>query len=233
MTDPLVSVIIPCYNQGRFLAEAIESALGQTYPHVEVIVVNDGSTDETAEVAARYAGRIRYIEQENGGRCAARNRGLAEAKGDRVLFLDADDWLLPQALATLANGLADNERSEVVYCGWRMVAEDGTLLGEADPEPLPPDAFHALLSRNWGPVHCFLIARGRILQVGGWQEGLEASEDWEMFLRLAANGCRFFKVPGCLVAYRWYPTSSSKSYPEMWRTCLAPYPPRCPPPSRR
>src|SRR5437667_615802 len=89
---PLVSVIIPAYNRGHFLALAIESALGQTYPKVEVIVVNDGSTDRmTRETAERYAGRIIYIEQENAGVAAARNAGIAAAAGEYFALLDSDD----------------------------------------------------------------------------------------------------------------------------------------------
>jgi glycosyltransferase involved in cell wall biosynthesis len=97
----LVSVVIPCYNQARFLGEAIESVLSQSYRAFEVVVVDDGSTDNTSEVVARYAGAdagVRLIRQENRGLAGARNRGLAEAEGEYVVFLDSDDRLLPDAL---------------------------------------------------------------------------------------------------------------------------------------
>src|SRR5690349_15716190 len=93
----LVSIIIRCYNQGHFLGEAIDSALRQTYPHVEIIVIDDGSTDNTAEVVARYRG-VRSIRQPNLGRCAAGNTGLGESRGEYLVFLDADDRLLPDAV---------------------------------------------------------------------------------------------------------------------------------------
>ena len=89
----LVSVVIPCYNQAHFLGEAIESVLAQTYPHLEIVVVDDGSTDNTGEVAARYPG-VRYVRQENQGLAAARNTGLRHSSGDYLVFLDADDRLL-------------------------------------------------------------------------------------------------------------------------------------------
>src|SRR5215203_3209221 len=96
---PLVSVIIPCYNQGAFLAESVQSALSQTYPCVEIVVVNDGSTDDTEAVAARFP-EVRCVTQENRGLAGARNRGLAESRGDLLIFLDADDRLLPGAIDT-------------------------------------------------------------------------------------------------------------------------------------
>src|SRR5215211_9350661 len=93
----LVSVVIPCYNQAHFLGEAIESVLSQSYRNFEILVVDDGSTDNTSEVASRYE-RVRIVRQENRGLSGARNRGLREAKGEYVVFLDADDRLLPGAL---------------------------------------------------------------------------------------------------------------------------------------
>ena len=93
----LVSVVIPCYNQAHFLGEAIESVLAQTYPHREIVVVDDGSPDNTREVASRYPG-VRYVRQENQGLAAARNTGLRHSSGSYLVFLDADDRLLPEAL---------------------------------------------------------------------------------------------------------------------------------------
>src|SRR5438445_3459559 len=97
-TDLSVYVIIPCYQQGQFLGQAIDSILAQTCPHVGVIVVDDGSPDQSAEVAAGYGDRIRYIRKENGGVSAARNTGLLEARAEFVLFMDGDDYLQPDAL---------------------------------------------------------------------------------------------------------------------------------------
>ena len=94
MSRPLVSVIIPTYNRASTVSEAIESVLQQTYPNVEVIVIDDGSKDNTQEVLRRYAGRIRNIYQENAGQMVARNRGIRESRGEIITFLDSDDlWL--------------------------------------------------------------------------------------------------------------------------------------------
>src|SRR5215217_7762241 len=94
---PLVTVVIPCYNQAHFLKEAIESVLKQSYAHYEIVVVDDGSTDETSEVASSYEG-VRLIRQENRGLAEARNTGIKHSEGDFLVFLDADDRLLPEAL---------------------------------------------------------------------------------------------------------------------------------------
>src|ERR687894_2072239 len=95
----LVTVVIPCYNQAHFLGEAIESVLSQTYPHFEIVVVDDGSTDNTSEVASGYPpDKVRLIRQENKGLSAARNAGLGRSGGEYVVFLDSDDRLLAEAL---------------------------------------------------------------------------------------------------------------------------------------
>lgn len=99
MEAPLVSVIVTCYNYGRYVAQALDSALAQRYPNVEIVVVNDGSTDDSREVLARYADRVRVIEQANQGAIAAYNAGFAASRGDIVVLLDADDALEPDALA--------------------------------------------------------------------------------------------------------------------------------------
>lgn len=99
MIPPLISVIVPCFNQGRYLPDALDSVLAQTYPHWECIVVNDGSTDDTRQVALEYASkdaRFRYVEQENRGLSGARNRGRREVRGTHVQFLDSDDTISPE-----------------------------------------------------------------------------------------------------------------------------------------
>src|SRR5437016_10401011 len=106
MSEPLISAVIPSYNYGHFITDAIESALGQTYPHVEIIVVDDGSTDDTREQLAPYSERVCYIHQENGGLSAARNTGIRAAKGEWIALLDADDVWHPRKLELQMNCLA-------------------------------------------------------------------------------------------------------------------------------
>src|SRR5262249_50697164 len=116
---PLVSVIIPCYKQARYLPEAIDSVLAQIYPNVEVIVVNDGSPDNTEAVASRYGDRIRYVWRPNGGISAARNTGIANMRGLYVKFLDSDDYLHPEQIAWQMEALAGREDA-VSFTGCRL-----------------------------------------------------------------------------------------------------------------
>src|SRR5689334_22859965 len=109
-----VSAIIPCYNYGKYLARAIDSILAQTYAVSEIIVVDDGSSDNTREVATSYGGCVRYIYQQNAGRAAARNHGIREATGDWIALLDADDWWLPQKIELQVTA-ASKPDTAVVY----------------------------------------------------------------------------------------------------------------------
>jgi hypothetical protein len=135
MSDPLVSIVIDNYNYGRFLAAAIESALDQTYPRVEVVVVDDGSTDDSAEVIARYRGRIRALFQPNAGQSEAFHRGFEAANGDIVLFLDSDDALRPDAVATIVGRWGPG----VSKAQWSLASVDaaGAFLGNVFPN-FPP-----------------------------------------------------------------------------------------------
>src|SRR5215210_7479587 len=123
----LVSVIIPCYNQAHFLGEAIESVLAQNHPRFEILVVDDGSTDDTSEVAARYP-EVRCLRQENRGLAAARNAGLRSSEGEYVVFLDADDRLLPNALEAGLVCFEDHRECALVAGHYRLIAADGSLL---------------------------------------------------------------------------------------------------------
>src|SRR5215204_1328714 len=122
----LVSVVIPCYNQAHFLGEAIESVLAQSYPNFEIIVVDDGSPDNTSEVAASYP-RVRLVRQENQGLSAARNSGLARSEGEYVVFLDADDRLLPGALQAGLECFEAHPKCAFVYGRCSRIRRDGTL----------------------------------------------------------------------------------------------------------
>ena len=121
----LVSVVIPCYNQAHFLGEAIESVASQTYEAIETIVVDDGSTDDTAEVASSHA--VRCVRQQNQGVAEARNGGMRAARGDVLLFLDSDDWLLGDAIEKLAAAAADHPEAALFHGSCRFVDQGGAL----------------------------------------------------------------------------------------------------------
>jgi glycosyltransferase involved in cell wall biosynthesis len=181
----LVSVVIPCYNQAHFLGEAIESVLAQTYPHFEIVVVDDGSTDNTSEVAARYP-RVRCVRQHNQGLAAARNAGLRESKGDYLVFLDADDRLLPDALRVGLECLKVHPECAFASGRYKFIAPHGSPLpGWPDPF-VNKDGYVALLQGNYVTMHATVVYRRTVLEsVGGFDTSLAACEDYDTFLRIA------------------------------------------------
>lgn len=218
--EPLVSVVIPCYNHARFLAEAIESTLTQTYPHVEIIVVDDGSTDNTAEVAAQYPG-VHYVRQQNQGLSAARNAGLRESHGDILVFLDADDRLLPKAVEQGVCHLLNSPDSAFVSGRYRYIAEDGSIMNEPGPERAEPDSYTAFLRINYVGMHATVTYRRTVIEAeGGFDPSLPACEDYDLYLRIARKYP--VSVHENLVAeYRQHGQSMSRDPRLMLKTVLA------------
>jgi len=178
-----VSVIIPCYRQAHFLGEAIESVLAQTHPHYEVIVVDDGSPDHTAEVASRYPD-IRYIRQENRGLPGARNTGLRHSRGTYVVFLDADDRLLPEHFETCVSLFRRQPELGLVCGDFRWFGAEGTWHRHTCSDQ--PDHYAALLRFGFiVPPHSAMVKREAIRAIGGFREELKSSEDRDCWLRMA------------------------------------------------
>jgi glycosyltransferase involved in cell wall biosynthesis len=181
----LVSVVIPCYNQGHFLGEAIESVRAQTYPCVEIIVVDDGSTDDTAAIA-RAAG-TRYIYQANAGLASARNLGFRTSQGDYLVFLDADDRLLPDAIQAGWQALRDYPEAAIVYGGYRNVTVDGAEVCAVQRSmPRGADPFLLLLQENVIGMHGAVTYRRDVLaKMNGFNPALRRCEDYDLYLRIA------------------------------------------------
>ncbi|MDW8071802.1 MAG: glycosyltransferase [Anaerolineae bacterium] len=200
---PEVSIIMPAYNAGRFIGEALESVLRQTFQDFEVIVVDDGSTDDTAEVVARFADpRIRYVYQENRGPEPARNSGLQLAQGNLIAFLDADDLWEPGFLAHMVSYLQAHPHVDGVYCGYRYMQVDGTPLPEVVNRVVPPeDLYETLLEGNFLSTCAVLLRRSVFTKTGSFDETLSHSGDYDMWLRIAANS-RLEGVRDTLVWYR-------------------------------
>jgi glycosyltransferase involved in cell wall biosynthesis len=182
---PLISVVIPCYNQGRFLAQAIASVGDSSYPRVEIIVVDDGSSDGTPEVAKAFP-EVRYHAQPNGGLAVARNRGFRESRGDLLVFLDADDRLAPNALDIGANALAARPECEFVSGRCVMMSGDGVLLPTPPQARIVHDHYRELLRHNyiWMPA-MVMIRRGAIERAGGFNQHVNAAADYELYLKIA------------------------------------------------
>jgi GT2 family glycosyltransferase len=186
-----ISVIIPTYDHAAFLPQAVESVLAQTRRADELIVVDDGSTDGTGEMVARRYPAVRLLTQPNRGLSAARNRGLQAARGDLVVFLDADDWLTPDALAAKSSVLERDATLGWVYSDLFLTDEAGAVtrrVSEAWRYPgrrLEGWIFEELLLGNFFPVHAVMARRHTVLEAGGFDERLPNHEDYDLWLRLS------------------------------------------------
>ena len=183
-TPPLVSVVIPCYNSKRYLAETIESALLQTYSRIEIIVVDDGSTDETARIARSYP--VHYIYQANRGISGARNTGILHCQGEYVLFLDHDDRLLPRAVEIGVRLLGEHPECALAVGEHQYIGADGRAIGYSNKHAAGRDHYLMLLEHNFIETPCSALhRRSGIALTGGFDESLEGAEDLEFYLRTA------------------------------------------------
>ncbi|MBO8173073.1 MAG: glycosyltransferase [Bacillaceae bacterium] len=185
----MISVIIPVYNREQFIAEAIDSVLNQTYPQVEIIVVNDGSTDETARVLNTYRDKIRYIEQENRGPSAARNTGIRAARGDFIAFLDSDDLFLPEKLAEQIR-LFDQENVGLVYSWYYKLdynKKRKRLLRPCFSEDRQIMQKQLLERTHTIRTSTVMMQKNCFHDVGLFNERYFYSQDWDMWLRTASR----------------------------------------------
>jgi glycosyltransferase involved in cell wall biosynthesis len=218
---PLVSVLIPAYNVEEFVAAAIESALVQTYPHVEVVVVNDGSTDGTAAAIAPFRDRIVYVDQPNRGLAGARNAAIAAASGPVLALLDADDLWLPDRLEQCV-ALLEQQPEVGLVTSDAFLIEDGLrtarrCYGDRRRYPFPaPDAdqLDVISHRNFLFVSV-VFRRALVERCGGFDETLPRAEDYELWTRFLLSGARAACVPEPLGYYRRRPDSLSAS-PDQW-----------------
>ena len=178
--SPPVTIVIPTYNHARFLVRSIGSALSQTRPASEIIVIDDGSADEPSEVVRQFE-QVRFVRQDNRGLAAARNRGLEAANGEKVVFLDADDALLPEALEAGLNCFDENPSAAFVYGAFRDVDSSGSTVRFTRM-----DSRCDLIRCNWiAMIGAAMFDRAKLLDAGGFDETLGMAEDWDLFLRLS------------------------------------------------
>jgi peptidoglycan/xylan/chitin deacetylase (PgdA/CDA1 family) len=222
---PRVSVIVPARNAAQTLSETLASLCTQTLAAWEALVVDDRSTDATAQLAATESAadpRIRPLSagQAGGSAGAVRNIGLTEARGEFVLFLDADDWIAPGHLAALVAALDADPAAGVAYCGWRRVFPDGVH----GPDQWNPDVARdpaLVFNRLCGTaIHSVLIRRDIVDRLGGFDTGLRTCEDWDLWRRIASMGTRFLPVPETLAFYRMRPGSLTHDTGQMVRDAL-------------
>jgi glycosyltransferase involved in cell wall biosynthesis len=217
---PEVSVVIPAYNAARFLPDALDSVLAQTFRDLEVLVVDDGSSDDTPAVLARYGSQIRCMRQSNAGVSAARNRGIAEARGRYVAFLDADDTWMPHKLARQMKALAQNTECGACYSAFTFVRADLTPLVVSRCKRGGASLADLLLHGNVVGSGSTVLCRRVLFDASGdFDPVLSQCADWDMWVRLAAR-TDFLYLNEPLATYRQHGTNMSHDIARLERDSL-------------
>jgi glycosyltransferase involved in cell wall biosynthesis len=212
--SPLVSIVLSYYNQTRYIDEAIQSALAQTYPNVEIIVVDDGSKEEAHQHLLKHP--VRIIRKENGGVSSARNRGIQEANGDYIIFLDHDDRLLPDAAASHLEALKTKPDAGLIFSARRDIDETGRVASEPYLCSPRKNYFNSLLEAN--PIHCpasAMVSRKALEQVGGFDSSVEPGDDYDLYIRIARD-FPVLRHTALVAEYRIHSTAVSRDGKKMY-----------------
>lgn len=208
MNQPLVSVVIPCYNQGKYLIETVNSVLASSYKPLELILVNDGSTDNSLEIIQKLEANypeIRSIDQPNSGVAKARNTGISAATGKYILPLDGDDLISEDYIQKAVDAMEDNPEVKVAYCQAVKFNESGQK-----PWKLKPFSRHQLAKDNMIFVAA-LFRKADGAAVGGFSEDMKMGrEDWEFWIKMLKNGGEVVQLPIVGFFYRLTPNSKRK-----------------------
>lgn len=230
MSLPRFSVIIPAYNVAATLARALDSVLTQTWPAHEIIVVDDGSNDATAAVAAGYGEKIRYLRQDNAGVSVARNQGVQIASGDWLAFLDADDWYYPDRLKWHGEWIARDPALDFLTGDYEYRDENGALIGRsmagkasgramlvkaagAREVVMEGAEFEAFVADHFGDTHTLSLPRSTFLELGGYPPGFKVCEDVHLLTRLVARSRRAGVVCEAMAVYRIHGGSATRADP--------------------
>ena len=217
----LISVVIPCYNHGKYLPDAIGSVLSQNYNNVEIIVVDDGSTDCTKDVVKDKYGsleQVKYVYQRNQGLSAARNTGIDNSSGKYFVFLDADDWLLENALATNVSFLQGNKQLAFVS-GGHIIINDLQQYREEKSEKIDGNFYNEMLKRNYIGMHATVMYQKWVFDEFRFDTSLKASEDYDIYLHVSR------KYPVChhtrlIAVYRFHDSNMSGDIYKMFKYTL-------------
>jgi len=217
MERKLVSVLIPCFNAERWLREAIDSCLQQTYPEIEIVVVDDGSTDNSLEIIKSYGDQIIWESGANRGGNYARNRGFALSSGEYIQYLDSDDYLLPEKIERQVRFIEET-KADVVYGDFKfqrhlsdrdIVIEPGNFFGISGPQE---DILESLLAYGCLPPLAYLFRRSAVVRSGGWDESLKAGQDRDFLISVLLKGAKVVYQPGCYSVYRRYGNLTVSSF---------------------
>jgi glycosyltransferase involved in cell wall biosynthesis len=200
-----VSVVIPTHNHASWIGSAVRSVRKNTLDAAEIIVIDDGSSDETRQVVSGLQLGTHYRYQPNRGLAAARNTGLEMATGEFVLFLDSDDLITPAKLERQVRFLLDS-RLDAAYSNWAYVDARGDWLARDDCADYTRDMFGALCIANFAPIHSYLFRRSAVESIRGFAEDLDGQgyEDWDLLFRLSLAGCQFGFLPEVTALYRMH-----------------------------
>lgn len=202
----IVSVIIPCFNAEKWIKEAIDSCLNQRYPAIEIIVIDDGSNDNSLEIIKSYRDQIKWETGPNRGGNYARNRGFALSKGEYIQYLDADDYILPKKIENQVRFLEDTG-ADVVYSDWRHqrhLPNGRIILEDIKVSGIQADILESLLADWWVSPACLLFTRASVEKTGGWDENLKAGQDRDFFISVVMAGANVVYQAGCDSIYRRY-----------------------------
>jgi glycosyltransferase involved in cell wall biosynthesis len=217
-SSPLVSVVIPTYNRANLVVETVESVIAQTYPNVEIVVVDDGSTDDTVDTLGPYRGRVKLVRQPNAGRSVARNTGMHHTSGKYIVFLDSDDLLLPESLAVRVTFLEAHPEVDLVYGDGFALEESGRLfeLG-SHIRRFPPtnhDEFvHEFCKTNFFPPLLALVRRSTLVDRESFDPEIVGLEDWDLWLRMLFRGASFAYLDEKVAVYRRHSGNTDRTEP--------------------
>ena len=205
-SGPLVSIVIPSYNHARYLAAAIDSVLAQDYPKVELIVIDDGSTDGSAAILERYRGRFHWEAQLNCGQAATMNRGWRMSRGEVLAYLSADDLLAPNAVSVSLAALREHADAVLAYCDFNLIDPNGAVIRRVRAPDFDHRDMVAELVCHPGPGAFF--RRSAFENAGDWRAEYRQYGDYDFWLRLALQG-RFVRIAQVLASFRVHAASQS------------------------
>jgi len=211
VSAPLVSIIVPCYNGRDYVSDAIRSALGQTYSPIEVIVVDDGSTDDSLEVIRAFGDRVKCLPMPHRGGGAARNAGLEASRGDLIQFLDADDLLDADKLRRQVDALLETG-ADMVFCDETRVSFIESQYVDRFSPPYKGEDPVAFVLEHSIPTILALHRKEKLLAIGGWRTDIPCAQEFDLHLRLACSGCALHHLPEVLCKGRCVPGSVSSNY---------------------
>lgn len=214
---PTVSVIIPSFNHAKYIRECVESVLSQSYPNIEIVVVDDGSTDESVEILKGYGNRIRLIRQSRSRQARARNIGMKESSGEWIAFLDSDDRYLPGRIESAVKAVLIDPEIDLIWSDFRIINADGWVVKEIRWKRSQSDFRLELISKNPICNAGVTVRRKSLLELNGFDERIPRACDGLAWYRLAARGKKFTHLPIILLDYRIHENNDARAFMPMTR----------------